>query len=260
MKNKEYGAWPPWNVGPGGKNKSHDEFNRAMKGGGFPRKYGEEYANSNIEEYHRYSERNDSFAEQQKKKRDDPKSEEAKKSKAQKKNRIRDNLIKQVAGLAVGSVIIVTSYQARVERLERERGQDTEPAVVTDDVGPDDTTPGGDDTREPEVTIVSVEWVWDEETGEAKAVLLDSAGAETEVPATVTVNEVTYCAEPGVRTYLAVVTDGKGNEYTDEREEELPATGHTPEEIVVSPNESRYRCTVCGEELEKIEVDYEPET
>ena len=253
MRIKEYGAFPPWNVGPGGKNNPYDEFNRAMKGGGFPRKYGKEYASSDLEEYHRYSERNDNFIEEQKKKRekrDDPNSEEAKKAKARKNNRMRQNLLKQVVGLAVGSVIVVTSYQARAERRAQEEQQSNDQQTVVDNGdGVYDGTPA-----------VSVEWVWDEEAGTAYAVITDSDGSETTIPAIVTSEDVTYCTKPGVRTYTATVTYEDGNEYTDTREEELPPAGHVPEESFSSANESRFRCTVCGEEVEKITVDYEPET
>ena len=142
MKVKEFGAWPSRNISTGGRRSSFDEYNRALKGSErAPR--AEEYASRNIDEYHHYEAQQDLTKEQDDK-------QESKRQKDDKARSKRMRMVQQVAVLAVGSVMIATSYNAMVAK--REALQATEPNDAVVDTVPDDSGNNGDNTGENGIT------------------------------------------------------------------------------------------------------------
>ena len=121
MKVKGFGAWPSRNVSSGGQRSSFDEYNRALKGSE-RNPSAEEYASRNIEGYHHYSEIQDLTKDQDQKK-------DSKSRKDNSKSR-RQRMIQQVAVLAVGSVMIVTTYNAQVAKRAEQQAAAPNDAVV----------------------------------------------------------------------------------------------------------------------------------
>ena len=134
MKVKEFGAWPSRNISTGGRRSSFDEYNRTLKGSErAPR--AEEYAIRNIEEYHHYEAQQDLTKEQDDK-------QESKRQKDDKARSRRMRIVQQVAVLAVGSVMVATSYNAMVAK--REAAQAVDPGSSIVDTEPDDSGNGQD--------------------------------------------------------------------------------------------------------------------
>ena len=131
MKAKEFGAWPPRNDFKSGQRYSANGFNKSFKKERFPQ--AQEYANQNVEEYKHYPETVDLTAEGN--------NEQAKKDqKTKDKSKARQKMLQQVVGIAVGSTVIVTSYQARVERLAQENGEPVAVVADADEVIPEEET------------------------------------------------------------------------------------------------------------------------
>ena len=127
MKAKEFGARPSNDAFRGGQRYSANGYNKSFKKERFPE--AQEYANRNLDEYHRFEGTKDLTKEQDAQQPDNKQSDKSRKTENAKKARQR--MLQQVVGIVVGSTVIVTSYQARVERLEQE--QALEPvAVVTE--------------------------------------------------------------------------------------------------------------------------------
>lgn len=222
MKSREFGAWPPWNVRPGGRTNSGDEYNSYFKKE--RAKAAPEYASRTYQEYHTQSEQKDTQTQQPQQ----PKLWDSHSSKTDKLKK-RSKVLRQVVGLVVGSVIIVTTYQTQVEARTQER----KASVV------------------PEGAAVS--WNWDTDDGVPSMSFFDEDGNEHSLPAQLSETEQpASCTEDGLRTSTATVIDGSGAEFRDTQTQLLPATGHQfPEEgEETEPGTVRYRCTACGEALE----------
>jgi len=109
------------------------------------------------------------------------------------------------------------------------------------------------------------EWSWTEDFSAATATFTCECGDVQTVEAVVTTETVdASCTEAGKTVYTAVAVFEE-TEYTDVKETEIPATGHTPAEPV-KENETEPTCTedggydkvvycsVCGEELSREHV------
>ena len=119
MKAKEFGAWPPYNDFKGGQRYSANGYNKSFKKERFPK--AQEYANRDLDEYHRYEETKDLTKGQ-----NEQQSNQSRKTENKDKQRLR--MLQQVVGIVVGSTVVVTSYQAQVERREQEKA--TQPVAV----------------------------------------------------------------------------------------------------------------------------------
>ena len=142
MKVKEFGAWPSRNISTGGRRSSFDEYNRASKGSERA-PTAEEFASRNIKDYHHYAEQQDLTKEQ-----DDQQEKKRQKEKDARSRRMR--MVQQVAVLAVGSVMIATSYNAMVAKREALQAAEPNDAVV--DTVPDDSGNNGDNTGDNGIT------------------------------------------------------------------------------------------------------------
>ena len=124
MKSKEFGA-RPWKDAFKGGGHAGDEFNRSFKKVRYTS--AEEYACRNVKEYQHYPEMKDLTTE------DKESQDNAKQSKKTENARnARQRMLQQVVGIAVGSTVIVTSYQARM--AERISEQNAEAAAVVETV------------------------------------------------------------------------------------------------------------------------------
>ena len=238
MKAQEYGAWPTWNVTIGGQKKSIDPYNRHLKHERFP--HAEEYACMNVEEYHHYSEYNDSYIKDKEKRRMDDKSKNSHFS--------RMRIMQQVICLIVGSTIIVSTYQAMMNRQAEAQPQPTPPAAVQE--VEDNPTPA---VPAPIAKVASVEWVWDDENKTAMARLFDSDGnLIEEVPAKMSTTTVDpTCNKEGTTTYTASV-ERDGKSFEDEKTEAIQPLGHSfdkGKETVLDNGQSamEFECERCHE-------------
>jgi len=124
MKAKEFGAWPPHNDFKSGQRYSANGYNKSFKKERFPSV--QEYANRDLDEYHRFEETKDFTKEPAAQKSDGNRSNQSKKT--DNANKMRQRVLQQAVGIVVGSTVVVTSYQAQVE--EREKQQVLEPTVA----------------------------------------------------------------------------------------------------------------------------------
>jgi hypothetical protein len=124
MKAKEFGAWPPRNDFKGGQRYSANGYNKSFKKERFPST--QEYANRNLDEYHRFEGTKDFTKEPDVKKTDERQSNHSKKT--DNANKMRQRVLQQAVGIVVGSTVVVTSYQAQVE--ERAKQQILEPTAI----------------------------------------------------------------------------------------------------------------------------------
>ena len=235
MKAREYGAWPSRNVFSGGQRYSFDEYNREYKKVRY--KSAEEYASRNVKEYHHYSEYNDSYAEEREKRRMDDKSKNSRSS--------RMRIMQQVVCLIAGSTIIVSTYQAMMNRQQAEaKPQSAPPAVVEETDAP---------VPAPLAQVASVEFIWDDENKTAIARLLDSDGnLIEEVPANMSTTTLDpTCNKEGTKTYTASV-ERDGQSFKDEKSEPIQPLGHSfddGKETVLSSGQSakEFECKRCHE-------------
>ena len=238
MKAKEYGAWPSRNIFSGGQRYSYDEYNREYKKVRYTS--AEEYASRNVEEYHHYSEYNDSYFEESEKRRFD------KSSKNSQSSRMR--VFQQVICLVAGSTVIVSSYQAMTKQKADAMPQPEPPAVVQE----------AGDNPVPEAVVAqvaSVEWVWDDENKTAIARLLDSEGnLIEEAPAEIDILTVDpTCNKEGSKKYTAIV-EREDEIFTDSREETLSPLGHAFDEgreVTLENGKSArvFECSRCHEKF-----------
>ena len=151
MKVKGFGARPSRNVSTGGRRPLGDPFNKSFKGDPFNKEYkkdtspGSEYSSYNFGEYHYYPEQKDMTAEEYLEKTSaSEKSKNSADSRKIRNSRIR--LVQQVAALVVGSTVIVSAYQASMERkaLQQAAPEPTEVIVDVDNGYPDDGNTGED--------------------------------------------------------------------------------------------------------------------
>ena len=253
MKSREYGTWPPRNgLGPE-RQKLYDEFNRAFKKERPPQP--KEYASSEIEEYYRVPEMKDMSGNPYER-NDTAKSGQSKQSKNT--QRLRQNILRQVIGVLVGSVIIVTTYQTMAERQRVSAA----PAIVeTEDQTPDtpsgaELTPGapsGAEQTENEPVTLFPTWNWSEDKQTVVLMLSDINGnLIKEITATVSVSEIAAtCNKEGRKTYTATAKD-EDNQYSDTQSETLPPLGHDfgDGQVIVLENGQTamsFECTRCHE-------------
>ena len=126
MKAKEFGAWPPQNDFKGGQRYSANGYNKSSKQERFPS--AQEYANRNLDEYHRFEGTKDLTKEQDVKQSDKKQSDKSRKTENAKSARQR--MLQQVVGITVGSTVVVTSYQAQVEERAKQQAFEQIPAIV----------------------------------------------------------------------------------------------------------------------------------
>ena len=274
MKVKEFGAWPSRNISTGGRRSSFDEYNRALKGSErAPR--AEEYASRNIEEYHHYEAQQDLTKEQNDR-------QESKRQKDDKTRARRMRLVQQVAVLAVGSVMVATSYNTMVAK--REAAQTIDPGNSVVDTDPDDSGNGQNDNgnvndatpdeaatqptenpTQPAETVAPTQgsteaaspaptasWTWNAD-GTVMLALTDSSGnLIREIKATVTTSEAPAgCKTEGTLTRTASGVYN-GQTYTDTRYETIPALGHSFDngtEVTLEDGNTAmdFECTRCHE-------------
>ena len=246
MKSREFGVWPPRNEFGVERQKLYDEHNHSFKKERPTQP--EEYASINIEEYYRvpetkdesgnpYEENNDSLS---KSKND---------SNSKLKNRLK--AIQQVAVLAVGSVLVVTSYQAAAKQ---QNVPPKPPAdVLPSDSTSSDTTNSGSTDTQPEAFIAN--WIWSDDMSSAVLELFDLNGVLLkELPAIINITEeAATCNKEGLRTYTATVSE-EDEEYSDSQTEPIPPTGHDfddGKEVILENGQKAlvFECKHCHEQF-----------
>ena len=249
MKVKGFGAWPSRNVSTGGQRPLSDPFNKSFKGDPFNKEYKKErspyaeYSSYGMDEYHHYHEQKDLTAEQE----DQKNAEENRRRDQKAKNAAsrRRRLIQQAVCVAVGSIVIVTSYNASVAQRNAQPTDDPTPAVV-DPATPDEPTPADSKSY-------SADWQWNEGNTQVTCVVTDLTGEVVgEISATITTSEVPAgCSTEGKMTYTAMA-QFDGQSFTDSREEILPALGHSFDdgtEVTLDDGQPAmdFECTRCHE-------------
>ena len=141
MKSREYGTWPPRNGLNPERQKLYDPYNRALKGE--PYLHVDEYAGMDVEEYYRVPAQKDVSGNPYEQNRESMSGQSKKPDNAKQMRRM--NMIRQVAFMVAGSVIITTSYTAAIQR-QQEPKPDLPPASVE---------PAEPDTSTPDLPIVS---------------------------------------------------------------------------------------------------------
>ena len=251
MKVKGFGARPSRNDFTGGQRPPGDPFNKALKGDPFNEAYkkafppGAEYSGFGMDEYHYYPEQQDLTADQN----DQDQSAEQKRKDQQTKNAKarRMRVMQQVVCLVAGSVVLVSSYQARVNSY----AQPEEPssAIVEPATPTEPGTPGVPIDPNSLAT-----WRWNGDNTQATFVVTDADGKVTaEVPATVTTADVQAgCKTEGITTYTASA-QWNGRTFADSREVvSSPALGHSFDsgtEMTLDDGQTvmDFACTRCGE-------------
>ena len=236
MKVREFGAWPPQNA-PGIKRKnSVDEFNRSFKGKQFTSH--PEYASREVEEYYRVPEIKEVGPKQFDQQDDVSGSGKKKDRQGKNTNQLRQNMLRQVAGLVAGSVVITTSYQAVIQQQQ----QVEQPAIVQEQTDVDPVR-------------VSTNWKWSEDN---ETVILEISGPDGKliktITAVVSVAEIpATCNKEGIKTYTATAEDGDKT-YSDTRSEPLAPLGHDFDEgkvLVLEDGRTvmTFECARCHEQF-----------
>lgn len=236
MRVRGYGVRPP-NHGYSGQHHSGDAYNRDYKKVRYTR--AEEYATRDVQEYHHYPDQKDLTKDDDDKRLDEAQ-EKSQKQKNKSKSRIKN--IQSVMVALAGAAIITVSYQSAMAKKA---------ARQTDDPGNSvgqDADKAGKDTD-----AASVSWEWSDDFTRAVMILKDSKGNEiARVDAQViSTEEPAKCTVPGKITYTATAkSDDKT--YTDTREKETPALGHTFDAGTATTTESGepatdFTCERCGE-------------
>lgn len=233
MKSREFGTWPPRNGLGASRQKLYDEYNLSFKKERPPQP--REYASSDVEEYYRVPETKDVSGNPYEQNSDvlSSQSNRTRSASAAK----RQLMLRQVAGLLVGSVVIATTYQAMAER----QPVSDPPAVVQ--------------TEEQEPISLFPSWNWSDDKQTVILELCDADGKLIkEIPATVGVSEMAAtCNQEGSKTYTATAEDGD-NQYSDSQSETLPPLGHAFDEGKVTVLENgqtaiTFECTRCHEQF-----------
>ena len=169
-------------------------------------------------------------------------------------------MLRQVVGVLVGSVIIVTTYQAMAER---QNVPDSPAVVQAENQTPD--TPSKQDQTNPEPIQLVPNWKWSDDKQTVILELSDLNGnLIKEITATVSVSETAAtCNQEGQKTYTATVED-EDKQYSDSQSETLPPLGHTfdgGKETVLENGKTVivFECTRCHEqftfEMSMTEID-----
>lgn len=211
MRAKEFGSWESKDTSKGGFHSYGDGFNRELKGQPY-QKY-KEYAESGLEEYHKYSETKDLAAEEEeKKKNEDKSSRKDSKSKNSKVQNSTSKMVRNLAGrfaaITVGTVVLVNTNPVLAERFPFLKIASTE-------------------QTEPPAQTISENWKWsdDKETVTLEFVNEDGTVVK-ELAAVVSVfEEPATCNTEGTKVYTAKAEEDETT-YTDSRSEALPPIGH----------------------------------
>ena len=255
MKAKEFGSWASNKMAPGGLRKPNDEFNRSLKGQPY-RRY-EEYADRNMEEYHRYPGMKDLTAEEEEKKQSQEQSSQeqsrgksARNAKGRRSTRATTrNLVSRFVAISVGVVVLANTNPVLAEHLPFLQ------LSIFDDFReeqkPEPTTPAGPVDPAP---TVSATWAWSDDHATATLKLFDGKGTLiAEVPAAVNVEEEQKCTTEGTRTYTATA-ENDGKTYSDTQNEILPPSGHTfdaGKEVTLANGKTAmvFECEQCHEQV-----------
>ena len=241
MKSREYGTWPPRNVLGADRQKLYDDYNRSFKKERPTQP--KEYASSDVEEYYRVPETKDMSGNPYEQ-NGSAQSSQAKQAKN--KGQMRQNMLRQVAGLVAGSVVVVSSYQAVIQQQE----QPVDPGIDE----PTQSDPSEDNPIDVPTSFI-LSWKWSEDNQSAVLELSDSDGRFIkEIPAVVSlVSEAATCNAEGTDTYTATAED-EGKTYSDSRSETLPPLGHAFDEgteTVLEDGQTAmtFECTQCHEQF-----------
>lgn len=236
MRVRGYGVRPP-NHGYSGQHHSGDAYNRDYKKVRYTR--AEEYATRDVQEYHHYPDQKDLTKDDDDKRLDEAQ-EKSQKQKNKSKSRIKN--IQTVMVALAGAAVITVSYQSAMAK--KAARQTFDPG---NSAGQDAGKTGKD------TDAASVFWEWSDDFTKAVMILKDSKGNEiARVDAQViSTEEPAKCTVPGKITYTATA---KSNDktYTDTREKETPALGHSFDEGVDTTAENGapatdFTCERCGE-------------
>ena len=256
MKSREYGTWPPRNGLNEERQKLYDPYNRALKGE--PYLHVDEYAGMDVEEYYRVPETKDVSGNPYEQNRESRPGQSKRSDNAKQMRRM--NMIRQVACVVAGSVIITTSYTAAIQRQQE---QPIEPVVSVEPAEPGTSTPDLPIVSEPvsdepvseEPTDVRQTWQWSSDHRSATLVITDAQGKVlAEIPAAVSVIQLPpTCNTDGTVTYTATA-EQDGERYSDAYVETKPALGHAfdqGEEIVLENGHTamHFECSRCHEEF-----------
>ena len=260
MKSREYGTWPPRNGLNAERQKNYDPYNRSMKGEAFL--HVDEYADTDIEEYYRVPAQKDVTGDPNKQDREalSKRSDQSRKDKATK----RQLVIRQVVGILVGSVIVVTSYQARAQQQaasdtpapkEPDKQEQVVPPVPADTDTVVDTDTDVSDTTEPAAVTLLPGWVWSKDKKTVVLQLSDEDGnLIKEIAADVSVSVVAAkCTKEGERIYTATAKD-EDKTYSDTQTESIAPLGHSFDKgkatVLENGQEAMtFECTRCHEKF-----------
>ena len=266
MKSREYGTWPPRNGLNAERQKLYDPYNRAMKGEAYL--HVDEYASMDVEEYYRVPAQKDVTGDPGKQ---DPGSASSRNKRDNNSALRRQTLIRQVAGMVAGSVIITTSYTAAIQRQQEQKPDEPPASVEPAEPGQNDpaVVPPTTESEEPSEEIseeISEEsasesitfvltWKWSDDHRSATLELADEQGTLIkEIPAFVSVAQLPpTCNTEGTVTYTATA-DKDGEPWSDTYVETVAPLGHDfdeGEEIVLEDGRTVWHteCTRCGEEF-----------
>ena len=245
MKSREYGTWPPRNGLSPERQKLYDPYNRAFKGESYL--HVDEYASMDVEEYYHVPETKDMSGNPYEQNRV---AQSSQVRRAKSKGRLRQNMLRQVVGVLVGSVIIVTTYQAMAAK---QNVPEPDAVIQTEDQTPD--TPSKQDQTNPEPIQLVPNWKWSDDKQTVILELLDSDGnLIKEIPATLSISEKpATCNQEGQKTYTATVED-EDKQYSDSQSETLPPLGHAfdgGKETVLENGKTViiFECTRCHEQF-----------
>ena len=233
MNLDEFGKWSPYNSD--NPKYAPDEYNRSFIKERF--ECPKEYEGSDFDEYYSVPKMTDSFEFKKEKDVSDDK-----KSKDKNTRQLRQNMIRQVACLAAGSVVITTSYQSVIKQQQQAAVPDVPSYSQTDEA---------EDNR----LELSSNWVWSDDFTSATLELSDKDGnIITKIGANIEVSgEEATCNKEGTRISTAT-PEYEDENYSDEKSEEILPLGHDFDEgkEVVLQNGNKamtFKCSRCHEEF-----------
>ncbi len=246
MRVKEFGSWASRDNSKGGIHDYGDGFNRELKGQPYQRP--KEYAESDLDEYHKYPAFEDlSFGARDQKKNGDQSekstSEKSARDKKLKNSKAQNstsgairNAVTRFVAVTAGSVVLVNTNPVLAERF---------PFLQVSSIF--QTEEKSEDLKE--------DWKWSEDLSRVTFGFFDQDGNSVkEIPATVAVSRIEpTCTKEGSVTYTAIAEDEDGNVYSDTKQETLAPTGHTFGEgkaVVLENGQSAivFECTHCHEQ------------
>ena len=244
MRVRGYGVRPP-NHGYSGQHHSGDAYNRDYKKVRYTR--AEEYATRDVQEYHHYPDQKDLTKDDDDKRLDEAQ-EKSQKQKNKSKSRIKN--IQSVAVALAGAAVITVSHQSAMAKKAAQQTDDP-----GNSAGQDAGNAGknADNKADKDSNGNTVSWEWSDDFTKAVLVLKDSDGKEiARVDAKVILaEEAAKCTVPGKIIYTATA-QAEQKTYSDTREKETPALGHSFDEGVDTTAENGapatdFTCERCGE-------------